>query len=432
MKRVYTTLSALLHRPLGLLALLLLPALANATHYTTLTDGNYYNVTNVWSTDGATPCFCSPTDTINGGDTLDILAQIMLGGNVVVRGGGVLNIYTTGSLYGSFELLLDGAQVNNQGILSIGSLIHRGFGFMVSTGTLNVNPGDMVLESGQVQIGGSAHVGGNLLVSSGIFLQILDNAALVVDGNYNNGGITRLGLNACVTVIGNFSNTYVVFGDGHIGAQGSMTNFGDWVSTISWCAGGTDSGIPGIEDCVTCSGPLPVALGKFEATFAPDQSAAALKWNTLLESNNDAFLLARSTDGKAFTQFVELASTAPNGGGATYTHFDTEAPAGDVWYQLSQRDKEGKVTILATQRVRIGGQDLAFSAWPNPFSNSLRFSLNADAELHVGLRDLSGRLLLERDLVGSGEIDASNLPAGIYLLEYKSGSESGFVRVSKQ
>jgi hypothetical protein len=413
------------------LLVLSLPILAHATRYTTLADGNYYNVTNVWATDGVTPCFCSPSDTLVGGDTLEVTSQILLGSNLTLRSGAVLNIYLTGSVYGNYSLVLDGAVVSNEGILSVAELTQLGFGNLVSLGTLNINPGDLVIESGQFQMGVSNHVGGSLVVAQSAYLQVLENGILVVDGNYSNQGISNLQSGACVTVLGDFSNIYVVFGAGHIGAQGSMTNDGDW-GGITWCAGGADSGLPGIEDCNTC-GPLPVALGEFKAVFDPGLSAAVLKWNTLLESNSDAFLLARSTDGQAFEPLTEVASTAPNGGGAAYAHTDLDAPQGDVWYQLSQRDQEGNVRLLATQRVRISDGEVApFSAWPNPFGNLLHFGLGGDEVISVNLRDLNGRLLLTQDHIGGGEIDGSALPAGIYLLEYQTADESGFVRVSKQ
>jgi hypothetical protein len=431
MKSIYTHLAAMLTPVLVCLAWSL-PTPVQAIHYTTLSDGNYYNTTNVWSTDGVTPCFCSPTDTNISGDTLDITAQILLGSNVTFQNGAVLHIYTTGSLYGNYHLLLDGSQVTNDGILSIGSLTQRGPAFFSSNNTLNVNPGDLTVEAGFFYLGTSSHVGGSLEVQINAFMVVLDNGILVVDGNYTNHGISNFRSGACITVLGDFASDYVVFGDGHIGAQGNFTNYGDWVSTISWCAGGVDSGVPGLEDCTTC-GPLPVTIGKFEADYDLGMHAAALRWNSLLESNNEAFLLARSVDGKTFAPLTEVASTAPNGGGATYAHFDREAPEGDVWYQLSQRDRDGNVSILATQRVQVGARPTqVFQAWPNPFRDELHAGIGGDSPITLELRDVQGRLLRSQSATGTATLDLSTLPAGIYLLECQSGTTRELRRVTKQ
>lgn len=431
MKSIYTSLAAKL-TPLLVVLALTLPTQVQAIHYTTLSDGNYYNTTNVWSTDGVTPCFCSPTDTNDLGDTLDITAQILLGSNVTFRNGAVLRIYTTGSLYGNYQLVLDGSQVTNDGILSVGSLTQRGPAFFISNTTLNINPGDLIVEGGFFYLGASSHVGGSLEVWINALFIVLENGILVVDGNFTNHGISNFRSGACITVLGDFTSDYVVYGDGHVGAQGNFTNYGDWVSTISWCAGGVDSGVPGLEDCTTC-GPLPVSIGKFEVAYDPAMVAASLRWNSLLESNNEAFLLARSVDGKTFAPLTEIASTAPNGGGATYAHFDREAPEGDVWYRLSQRDRDGNVSILATQRVQVGAHaPQAFQAWPNPFRTELHAGVGGDSPITLELRDVQGRLLLSQPAIGTATLDLSTLPAGIYLLECHSGTTRELRRVTKQ
>jgi hypothetical protein len=431
MKRVYIRLDLLFIRTLCWV-LLSLPLALQATHYTTLTDGNYYNVTNVWSTDGSTPCFCSPTDTISGGDTLDIYGQIMLASNLVVRTGGVMRIFATGTVYGNFNLLLIAAVVRNDGILQVASLTQQGSTSFISTNTLNINPGDLVIQAGSFRMGASSHVGGSVFVGLGSNLIVLANGVLVVDGNYFNNGQSNFRAGTCITILGDLSNTHVISGSGHVGAQGNITNMGDWVTNVSWCAGGVDTGLPNLEDCVAC-GPLPVAIGKFEADYLPDLLAAELRWNSILESNNDAFLLARSIDGNQFEALAEAASTAPNGGGAIYSYYDESAPEGEVWYQLSQRDKEGNVSVLATQRIFVSNRPVTnFVAWPNPFSQAIHFRLDGDDPVTVRLHDLSGRLVMETVANTVGEFDGTTLPAGMYLLEYHTPKGSGKIRVVKQ
>ena len=91
------------------------PFFAKATTFYTLADGNWSNSTNVWSTDGATPCACTPNILI---DTFDVRIshKITHFGTITLGNGRNLTLNPNGDLImssGQFRLRTGGTLLNN-------------------------------------------------------------------------------------------------------------------------------------------------------------------------------------------------------------------------------------------------------------------------------------------------------------------------------
>lgn len=412
------------------------PVALHAMHYYTLDGGPYSSSTSIWSTDGLNPCFCSPDDTLGSiaADTLSIRHDILLDADLYLLGLGYLEIQAGAQVMGPYGLYMQGGILRNQGFLQVSTLDITDMGIVYNEGTLNVQSGGLQLRMGNLQVMGVLYVGGNLETYMDGFLHVFPGGRIMVDGDYTNGGVTFLETGACVQALGTVTNTSVFAGDGFIGSQRDVTNMGDWAFEIEWCAAGMGIALPSLPDCIGC-GPLPVVLAHFEAHTLTQAATVALCWKTSLEVNSDAFLVARSQDGLHFQTIAEHPAKAMNGKGADYILYDAQAPEGDLWYQLTERDAEGTLRVLGIQRVRVEPtSSIQLHAWPSPFAQTLNFQLPATSPSPYTLQliDLQGRSLWQAENQSSGTIYAAELPTGMYILEYRSGSQYIAQRICRQ
>ncbi len=75
-----------------------------------------------------------------------------------------------------------------------------------------------------------------------------------------------------------------------------------------------------------------------------------------------------------------------------------------------------------------GTRETKFSVWPVPAHNALKFNYDSDNQLSdakIGLYNVYGRLLLHQNIKNGqeGEINVSDIPAGIYMLKLTNGQE---------
>lgn len=90
------------------------------------------------------------------------------------------------------------------------------------------------------------------------------------------------------------------------------------------------------------SGVLPATLLQFGA--APIDNGFALRWTTATEVNTSHWNVLRSSDGSRFQQIARLEAAGNSSSTKTYLHNDVQVPAGKLYYQLVQVDKDGRET----------------------------------------------------------------------------------------
>ncbi len=80
--------------------------------------------------------------------------------------------------------------------------------------------------------------------------------------------------------------------------------------------------------------------------------------------------------------------------------------------------------------------DEEIKIYPNPANNFLKISMPTDAQIkHVDINDISGRLLIQKNIennLGEYNIDLSNMPTGIYLVNLKSQDQVWTRKIVKQ
>ena len=164
--------------------------------------------------------------------------------------------------------------------------------------------------------------------------------------------------------------------------------------------------------------PLPVSFIGF--TAKKEGAYVLLTWKIAGEENVDRYEVERSDDGRNFRTVVKLGSHGKD----TYTHSDLN-PGATAYYRIRNVDKDGKFTYSTIARLVGGKSTLVIKAFPQPVMNRLTLQHPAAGnQTQVTLSSAAGRLV-KKLVPGNGSIqttiDMSNVPKGLYLLQFISG-----------
>jgi hypothetical protein len=164
---------------------------------------------------------------------------------------------------------------------------------------------------------------------------------------------------------------------------------------------------------------LPVKLTAF--TAAAKANSVVLNWETATEINNRGFAVERSKDGRAWSELTFVNSTAPNGGGSTYTSVDFSPLKGMNFYRLRQMDFDGKFSFSPVKQVNFNGKADAVSVYPNPARGTVNVLVDPTSKnVNYSIINAMGRSLKSGILLSEGNVNKVNLqglPAGVYMLQ---------------
>jgi hypothetical protein len=203
----------------------------------------------------------------------------------------------------------------------------------------------------------------------------------------------------------------------------------------------------------TANAPLPVELISFDATRSG--TAARLSWATASESNSAYFEVETSTTGRDFRPVTAIGHIAAHGTTTerhTYSALDPALltySADPVYYRLRQVDLDGTATYSEVRALRIGGAQpikLTATIWPNPSVAStgaqLHLTLPTVAPVELTLLDAIGRVVRQQVVtpvapgaqsfaVPGAETDVP-LAAGVYLVQVRQGAETVTQRLLRE
>lgn len=179
---------------------------------------------------------------------------------------------------------------------------------------------------------------------------------------------------------------------------------------------------------------IPVELTSFTAEYVGNLTQ--LNWTTATEMNNLGFDVQRSASGNAFVTVGFV-----NGKGTTteiqnYSYVDkTILPNTNYAYRLRQIDFNGKYHLLSV--VNLGESNpMNFELWqnyPNPFNpaTTISIGLPVKSDISLDVYNIVGEkiMTLYNGELEAGNydynVDASNLPSGIYIYVLNSVGEDG-------
>lgn len=177
---------------------------------------------------------------------------------------------------------------------------------------------------------------------------------------------------------------------------------------------------------------LPVNFG--ELTVTKQLSGVKLQWHTYSETDNQAFIIKRSADGKSFIEVGRVTSKGNSNSLTNYLYSDNLPLTGLNYYQLQQVDLDGTTTTLGYGTVNFNITDLVVKVYPNPAIALVNVSLGKTAFREAKLINIYGRQLISKS-IGAEEnlltFDVSNFPSGIYFIEL-SGDENESIKLLKK
>lgn len=190
--------------------------------------------------------------------------------------------------------------------------------------------------------------------------------------------------------------------------------------------------------------PLPVKLLGFELT--KEREHIALQWQTDWEKNSSHFEVERSSDGVHFTAIGEVEAQGESTRLYTYRFADKEGlqqTAGQLYYRLRQVDLDGAYAYGPVRMIALASALFSMlEVGPNPFTDQFSLRLNTAVSQPLQLRMLNkqGQTIWSKSLPaaeGPGESVmklsfASELKAGLYLLEVRTQQHREFIRLLKQ
>lgn len=176
----------------------------------------------------------------------------------------------------------------------------------------------------------------------------------------------------------------------------------------------------------TTRGWLPVTFTTFNGRT--EGSVNLLQWTTATETNNKAFELERSADGRNFTAIATIASKAEGGNSTSalsYQYSDVRPLSGTNYYRLKQIDKDGKFAYSDIVTLKSKATDIRISSvYPNPSRNELNLVIASPSseKATIVVTDLSGKVILQRAtqlVIGDTQelLNVQSLSAGTYIVK---------------
>lgn len=416
---------------------LLITSTSQAATYSTLTNGNWNDVTNVWSLDGITPCGCTPA-TPSGVNDIILNHNITMSYNLVFNGGNFI-ISPGASLTGPFNINIWNANMDVFGNLSIAKY-NQNFSTNVTLhpGAIMSLTNRFVLEDGNFTMDGALiyMASGNFdIFDVGSFYVTNASRVNIANGNITNNGYILLETGSCMTSNGNWKNevTGTVSGGGSATTNvGNIQNSGIWDVALLWCSAGSDFGMPSPEDCAgalgVCNGiQLPVELAGFSAQFM--DGFVLISWETVSETNNDYFIVLRSSNGVDWKEVDRIDGAGTTTNTQHYETEDVDFTNGVNYYQLVQVDFDGRENYSEVISVRTKLMEADPVVYPNPAvtGSNVRIENLDNSYGKVSLLDLSGHSVSEVEIQAysnRAEITIPQVSPGIYLLVIEQNGET--------
>ncbi|NQV53995.1 MAG: T9SS type A sorting domain-containing protein [Flavobacteriales bacterium] len=396
-------------RRLGTLSLLLmgLGHVAFGTNFYTTQNGNF-GTGSTWV--GGT----SPTHTISGADSVFVLHDVTITVDLSISG--VLVIQSGAELNGNFEIkdVEVGGVLINYGTIDLGQKIDvdgslYNYGTMLIDGDIHIdgyvcNAGTMTVTDNTNKVdlhGGTLECGGIVYACEFKFHEKNGNNYVLQDQN----------IDTCALGCSNGT----VWDDNGNGTIDS--------NTVSVCGDTFNGGV------------LPIELIRFQAQRVSE--SIELQWATASETDNDLFVIERSTDLKQWKSIAQLPGAGSSSERLDYKVTDYNPPTALIYYRLVQIDYDGATTYSEVRSVlNVDQLPAKFSLFPNPSSGVITVRSEVDLkEATIALYDLSGRRLnsfISTSTEHQVVLDLNACKDGIYLLKIEGPGVAELARIVLQ
>ncbi|RRN77551.1 T9SS C-terminal target domain-containing protein, partial [Pseudoxanthomonas sp. SGD-10] len=178
---------------------------------------------------------------------------------------------------------------------------------------------------------------------------------------------------------------------------------------------------------VVKAGTVPVKLIAFNARAEGDK--VLLNWQTVSESNNEQFIVERSSDGKHFESLLYVKGAGNSNEYLSYSATDHTPLNGKSYYRLRQTDFNGNSTLSDIRMVNFFPEHQGLTITPNPVADYATIHFSGETELlDFTLIAASGQTIL----TGRGNVTHINqeinkvipaLKTGLYIIQLKDSDQ---------
>ena len=162
---------------------------------------------------------------------------------------------------------------------------------------------------------------------------------------------------------------------------------------------------------------LPVELTSFQGR--PKVNTIDLQWVTASETNNDYFMVEKSTNGIDFKEMTEIDGRGTTTLESYYNWVDQLPNNGLNYYRLLQVDFNGDKSYSNIIVIEFEIDRSSIQVYPNPTNKELNINLpeNWEGETSIVVYDFYGKLIASfTSTSGSLTFPVDNIPAGMYRL----------------
>lgn len=180
-----------------------------------------------------------------------------------------------------------------------------------------------------------------------------------------------------------------------------------------------------------CASAASLPAKGFQLNVQKRGSKTILEWATIQEFNTAQFSAERSEDGKNWVELAQVKAAGNSTQKRTYNFEDNGTFAGQVFYRISLKDIDGKISYSNIQVIREQQSGIQMTAIPNPFKSQTTLQITSDQEKMVTVKviDMNGRLISQKEIkifngINQLPITVENMKRGIYHAELISADGS--------
>jgi hypothetical protein len=361
------------------------------TTYSTLLGGSWNNPA-IWSTDGITPCACTPGYTITN---VIILLQhnVTLSTNLTIGNNAVVEITGSGTLSG---LTRDIVVANDGLIETFGSL---------SVASVEIEIGgdglfhDIVTCIDKFRVEGHAQIDTLVTVTDGD-IEVKETGVLdilvpyievdVPEGEFKVDGILNL-TNTCLYVLnGDFRNklTGTINGSQYIEVlNGEIRDEGVWPASVAWCASGLATTMPFPENCSGCDLLLPLLLIDFTAIVK--NKSVMLNW-LIADTDRPTTFDIFSLTNQQWQQIGEQFGTAHQ---ISFEWEDKTENSGIRYYQLGYYDETDNYYFSPIISVNYFTEEKIIYGYVNLLGEKVDYSVFSPPGFYIEVSNLGAQII---------------------------------------
>ena len=175
---------------------------------------------------------------------------------------------------------------------------------------------------------------------------------------------------------------------------------------------------------------LPIELLSFDAVY--NGKSTDVSWVTASETNNDHFIVERSTDAQEFEMIGKIQSKARGGSSTSNLFYELNDPnveRGVYYYRLKQVDFDGKMSFSSVAMVVVEDHH-ELTVIPNPTDNiaEINFDSHGLGVALLKVYDTRGRLVIAKEFVcikglNKYPLDLQNEMSGMFYIVLSVGDK---------